>query len=509
MPRKKAAEVLPPDGLPEPPPEESMSALPPDSPLPEDSQITESPPGDLTEPFDAPVPPEDPVEPAAQPEEASPPDGPGKEISLEPPAPLEDPLPDLLHSAGSEEPNPAALPAVSLDDLLADPEDIPMPDSTDDMATLPPADHPGDDEDGPAATVAEEARDAEETPRPAVRRTTRRRRSPEHEPEPASPLSGEPRTRRFPEPATASFAPGILSIDAKAEVETEEYREDTIWHEIRNAYRTRRILTGTLGGVEQTDDGKSLVIVEFKGYRVVIPAKEMMLTLGTGRRPSGNAYADLMRRQNQILSAMMGAEIDFIVRGIDNRTRSIVASRKEAILKKRQIFYLDQDASGSRRITAGRLAQARVIAVAEKVVRVEVFGVECAILARDLAWDWMSDAHERFSVGDRIVVRVLEVQCNSLEDITIRADVKSASSSTDLDNLKKCRIQGKYAGKVTNVHKGVVFVRLTNGVNAIAHACLDRRMPGKMDDVSFAVTHIDVEQGIALGIITRIIKQNL
>ena len=206
---------------------------------------------------------------------------------------------------------------------------------------------------------------------------------------------------------------------------------------------------------------------------------------------------------------MMGAEIDFIVRGIDNKTRSIVASRREAMLKKRQTFYLDTDQNGMYRIYDGRLVQARVTAVAEKVIRIEAFGVECPIMARDLAWDWMGDAHERFSVGDRIVVRILSVQRNSLEDISIRADVKSVSTSTDLDNLSKCRVQGKYAGRVTDVHRGVIFIRLTNGVNAIAHTCLDRRLPGKKDDVSFVVTNIDTERSVALGIITKIIKQNL
>ena len=118
----------------------------------------------------------------------------------------------------------------------------------------------------------------EENPAAKPRRTSRRRTA-ATEPSPLQPAA-----RQVP-PGTAS---SILSIDAKAEVETEEYREDTIWHEIRNAYRTRRILTGTLGGVEQTEDGKSLVIVEYKGFRVVIPAKEMMLSLD--RRPSGNDY---------------------------------------------------------------------------------------------------------------------------------------------------------------------------------------------------------------------------
>lgn len=59
------------------------------------------------------------------------------------------------------------------------------------------------------------------------------------------------------------------------------------------------------------------------------------------------------------------------------------------------------------------------------------------------------------------------------------------------------------------MRRGVVYIRLNNGVNAVAHACYDYRMPGKKDDVSFAVTRIDEESGIAIGIITRIIKQNL
>ena len=307
------------------------------------------------------------------------------------------------------------------------------------------------------------------------------------------------RPRRTPAP--------VLTIENRGEVETEESREDTIWHEIHNAYRTRRILTGQLGGIEQTDSGKTIAIVDYKGFRIVIPLKEMMINLG--RSPSGQEYTELMLRQNKILGNMLGAEIDFIVKGIDSRSRSVVASRKDAMLKKRQIFYMDTDSAGMYRIYENRIVQARVIAVAEKVVRVEVFGVECSIMARDLAWDWIGDAHERFSVGDQVLVRVLSVRRDNLEDIGIRADIKSVSQNTNHENLKKCRIQSKYAGKVTDVHKGVVYIRLSNGVNAVAHSCYDYRTPGKKDDVSFAVTRIDEERGVAVGIITRIIRQNL
>ena len=300
----------------------------------------------------------------------------------------------------------------------------------------------------------------------------------------------------------------VLTVEARGEVETEEVREDTIWHEIHNAYRTRRILSGQLGGVEQTDGGKTIAIVDYKGFRIVIPIKEMLVT--QGRFPSGQEYTDLMMQYNKLLNNMLGAEIDFIVRGIDSKTRSVVASRREAMLKKRQIFYLDTDNDGMYRVYDGRLVQARVIAVAEKVVRVEIFGIDYPILARDLSWDWIGDARERFSVGDRVLVRILKVQRDEKpENISVTADIKSVSNNSIRENLKKCRVQGKYAGKVTDVYKGIVYIHLSNGVNAVAHSCYDARTPGKKDDVSLVVTRIDEERGVAVGIITRIIRRNL
>ena len=299
----------------------------------------------------------------------------------------------------------------------------------------------------------------------------------------------------------------ILTIESRTEIETQENRDDIIWHEIQNAHRTRRIMSGILSGVEQTENGKSIAVVDYKELRIIIPIKEMILNLQ--RNPSGQEYSDLMVRQNKILSNMLGAEVDFIVKGIDSKTRTAVASRKEAMLKKRQLFYQTPDSNGQCRIYEGRIVQARVIAVAEKIVRVEVFGVECSIMARDMSWEWIGDAHENYSVGDEILVKVLEIQGDSLEEISIKADAKSVTDNTSHENLKKCRVQSKYIGTVTDIHKGVVFIRLNNGVNAIAHSCYDRRLPGKKDDVGFAVTHIDEERGVAVGIITRIIKQRL
>ena len=318
------------------------------------------------------------------------------------------------------------------------------------------------------------------------------------------------------EPANKSTPPesppvprndAVLTIAARTRIKSEAEATDELWHEIRNAYRTRRILTGTLDGIEQTAGGKTLATVSFRGFRIAIPIREMLVL--EERMPSGRAYADYMNRLNRILGTMLGAEIDFIVKGIDSTTHSAVASRREAMLRKRQTFYLSKDTSGNPYIYPGRLVEARVIAVAEKVLRVEAFGIECAIFARDLSWQWVSDVRDLYSVGDRVLVRVQEISGEDVEHLSIRADIRSTFSETSVDNLKKCQVQSKYAGKVTDLRGGVVYIRLNNGVNAIAHTCYDSRMPGKKDDVSFAVTRLDEEHGIAVGIITRIIKRNL
>lgn len=322
---------------------------------------------------------------------------------------------------------------------------------------------------------------------------------------PATPVANE---EPAPVPPRRRAAPAdpILTIDSRSTVESEDAREAAAWHEIHNAYRTRKILSGQLGGIEQTVSGKTIATVEYNGFRIAIPLKEMMIQLGD---TSGQSASALALRQNKLLGNMLGAAIDFVVRGIDSGSRSVVASRRDAMLRKRQLFFLAPGPSGHPRIEAGRIVQARVIAVAEKTVRVEVFGIETSILARDLAWDWIGDAHDRFAVGDKVLVRVQEVHGDTPETLSIRADIKSTTLNTCAENLKKCRVQSRYAGRVTDVHRGIVYVRLANGVNAVAHSCYDRRTPGKMDDVSFVVTKLDTERSIAVGIITRIIRQNL
>lgn len=57
---------------------------------------------------------------------------------------------------------------------------------------------------------------------------------------------------------------------------------------------------------------------------------EMMINLsGDGRE-----NADTLNRQVRIANNMLGCDIDFIIKDLDAKSRSVVASRKDAMLRK-------------------------------------------------------------------------------------------------------------------------------------------------------------------------------
>lgn len=297
----------------------------------------------------------------------------------------------------------------------------------------------------------------------------------------------------------------ILTIDVDSHVESLKDQEDARWHQLLNAHRTRKILTGALSGIEKLESGWVVAVTYFNGFRIIIPMDEMMINLsGDGRENS-----DALNRQTRIANNMLGCSIDFLIKDLDAKSKSVVASRKDAMLKKRQMFYFSENPEEKPMLYPGRLVEARVIAVAPRAVRLEVFGVECSVRARDMAWEWMVDAGERFQVGDLALVMVNKVEAKSPEEVTVSVDAKSATSNTNKDNLKKCHRQGKYVGIITDVYKGTYFIRLNIGVNAIAHSCNTASLPGKKDQVGFVVTRINDRFEVAEGIITRQIKHGV
>lgn len=300
----------------------------------------------------------------------------------------------------------------------------------------------------------------------------------------------------------------VLTLEVGGEVMTQKDKENAVWHEIKNSQVTGTHLTGFLGKVEQLESGGLIVIVDYKGQRIAIPLKEMMIDLNRPAKQSDNEYNE---RVSRVLNRMMGAEIDFVVRGITGtgEARAAVASRKAAMLRLRRRYYLNTGANGKPQVYPGRIVEARIVAVSQMAVRVEIFGVETSIRDWELSWGYMGDARDGYFVGDSVQVRVTSVSGDTPENLRVKADIRSLTVDDTYEKLMALKPQTNCMGKVTAVRNGVVFISLIDGVKAISHKCYDRRKPGKGDDVLFVVTRTDVENNVALGIVSRIVKRNI
>jgi len=294
-----------------------------------------------------------------------------------------------------------------------------------------------------------------------------------------------------------------IVIDEEEKIITQEEKEALLLLELRTAMKSKKVLSAKLEGIEKISNGSPIAVVYYKEVRIVIPASEMMIDINEYDEQSN---LELNNRYAQILSRMLGAEIEFIISGIDNKTGTIVASRKAAMLKKRQHYYINE-IDGKPRITVGKNVESRVVAVGDKTIRVEIFGVETRISIKNVSWQWLEDLRDNYEVGERIYVKIMELEIKDINSIRIVASIKEAITNPSKSNIKKCTVQGKYIGKVTGLDKNVIYVRLNVGVNAIALAVHDRKAPNRKDEVSFVITRIDEESGIAIGIITKVLKQ--
>lgn len=74
----------------------------------------------------------------------------------------------------------------------------------------------------------------------------------------------------------------------------------------------------------------------------------------------GRSESDIM---HYMLTKRLGAEVDYIVKGIDPKAGIAVASRLEAIAAKRKEYYFGTDRDGNNLIYNDVCAEARIVSV--------------------------------------------------------------------------------------------------------------------------------------------------
>ena len=126
----------------------------------------------------------------------------------------------------------------------------------------------------------------------------------------------------------------VVSIDSKPSVKTEADKQMSNLVNLVASLRSRHILCGKLEGVENSSSGEPRGILQYGEFKVLIPCNELMDVPENMRDMNPN---DVMR---YMFGKRLGAEIEFIVLGIDQGAEVVIGSRKEAMnLRRRQFYY--------------------------------------------------------------------------------------------------------------------------------------------------------------------------
>lgn len=290
----------------------------------------------------------------------------------------------------------------------------------------------------------------------------------------------------------------VVSIDAERTVETDtdKLRSDLL--DLVESLKGKKILTGTIQGVERLADNPEMsYAVTYHGdYKVIIPVLEAVEEPEDYRdQPRGDVL-------HYLLNKRLGAEVDYIVKGIDQESGIVAASRLEAMALKRREYYFRTDRDGNYQIYAGIRAEARVVSVIRAGIFVDLFGAECYIPLRELSYQRWVDATAHYQPGQRVLVKVLEVDRSNRDKLQVSASVKQAGENPYEKALKKYAVGNRYVGTVSMVDTTGVFVSLDGGIDCLC-TYPKRGRPPRGCRVTVRILGINHESNRIWGVITH------
>ena len=340
-------------------------------------------------------------------------------------------------------------------------------------------------------TVSQTETEAEEKPR-----RSRRTRTPKSE---SDTEEKEVKTTTRRKRANTRTAVNVLSLDEQRTVETEADKARNDLLDLIESMKTQKILTGTIQGVEQPEDNpsRSLAVIYHGDFKVIIPAEEAVLPPEDNR---GRSQEDVM---HYTLTKRLGAEVDYIVKGIDPQSGVAVASRLEAMAAKRKEYYFGTDRDGNNILYEGVCAEARIVSVIRAGIFVDLFGLEIYIPLRELSYQRLLDASSQFQPGQRVLVKILSIDRSDRNHIKASASVKQAGENPYEKALRRFSVGNRYVGTVSMVDTTGVFVALDGGVDCLC-SYPKRGRPPRGARVTVRILGLNMESNRIWGAITHI-----
>lgn len=265
------------------------------------------------------------------------------------------------------------------------------------------------------------------------------------------------------------------------------------------ARNARRILTATVDAIETDGEALPRVVFYMGTVKVMIPFSQMGFDLDP---------EEVSQREARLLiDSMLGAKIDFMVRGVDTEARIAAGSRRDAMLM-RQRTILNARRTGNEdeyRINEGTRVTARIVHVSRNAVRVEVYGFESYVRIDSISNLWVNDIREVLHVGEERPVEIVSLTRDEGGRVTaMRVSMKAAEDAPQL----ALRDGNTYTGHISNFSATAYYVRVVGipvEVRCPIKSNHSMELMGPGDFVKFYVRGI--YDGIPTGAILKVLKK--
>ena len=301
-------------------------------------------------------------------------------------------------------------------------------------------------------------------------------------------------------PRTARTRRKAVILDSAGNVMQE--RTNNALHDLSiltAARNARRILTATVDAVEI--DGQSLPRVVFYvgAVKVLIPFEQMGFDL--------DPELTSQREARLLIDSMLGAKIDYMVRGVDTEAKIVAASRRDAMLVRQRTILNARGTNQNYRINEGMRVMARILRVSQYNVRVEVYGFESYIPIDFISNVWVNDIREVIQVGEERPVEITKLVRGEDGQVTeMQVSMKAAEDAPQL----QLRVENTYTGHIHSFSDTAYYVR-------VAGIPIDIRCPIKSNHTMELLSIGDlvklyvraVHDGVPTGAILKVLKKKV
>ena len=226
----------------------------------------------------------------------------------------------------------------------------------------------------------------------------------------------------------------------------EELEKQIAWQNINTSEEKNKILFGKAVAIETerikitNEDGKMIeenincIVVNFKNIKVLIPAKEL----------------GIEKEDKKSIRNLIGSEIKFIILESDKLTNTAVASRRKAMERIRNVQL--------KKYEKENIVYAKIIIVAQKFIIVECLGIDIKLNISDLEYGYVSNLNMLYQVGDKIKVKIKELDS---EKQRLRISHKDTKEDPYINVRKNFIEGGEYLAKVTGFsdNRSICFIK--------------------------------------------------